>query len=79
MFDFEVHMVASNRARAAFSRRQARDRAVELLGMVGVPNPASASAFNALALADEVLNVAREDLARARTALIAYKQSRLTE
>ena len=39
------------------------------------PNP-SASAFAALDMADEVLSVAREDLARARTALTVYTQGR---
>ena len=39
------------------------------------PNPTSA-AFAALDAADEMLAVAREDLARGRTALIAYSQAR---
>lgn len=42
------------------------------------PSP-SASAFAALDTADEVLNVAREDLARARAALTAYTQGRLKQ
>jgi hypothetical protein len=37
------------------------------------PNP-SAIAFDALDAADEILAVAREDLARARTALTEYTQ-----
>jgi hypothetical protein len=39
------------------------------------PNP-SASAFAVLDTADEVLKVAREDLARARAALTEYTQGR---
>ncbi len=39
------------------------------------PNP-SAGAFAVLDTADEVLKVAREDLARARAALTAYTQGR---
>jgi hypothetical protein len=42
------------------------------------PKP-TASALTALDTADEVLNVAREDLARARAALTAYSQGRLTQ
>jgi hypothetical protein len=42
------------------------------------PNP-TASAFAALDTADEVLTVAREDLARARTALAVYTQGRLQQ
>jgi hypothetical protein len=40
------------------------------------PNP-TANAFAALDRAAEILNVAREDLARARTALALYAQGRL--
>jgi hypothetical protein len=42
------------------------------------PNP-SASAFAALDAADEVLHVAREDLARARAALTVVSQGRLQQ
>jgi hypothetical protein len=42
------------------------------------PNPTT-SAFAALDKADEVLSVAREDLARARTALAVYTQGRLKQ
>jgi oligopeptide/dipeptide ABC transporter ATP-binding protein len=45
VFDLEAQMVAAIRAHAALSRRQARDRAVELLGMVGIPDPASRLGF----------------------------------
>ena len=40
------------------------------------PNP-TASAFDALDTADEVLTVAREDLARARAALALYTQNKV--
>ena len=40
------------------------------------PNP-SGSAFAALDIADEVLTVAREDLARARASLASYLQTRV--
>jgi hypothetical protein len=39
------------------------------------PDPTSA-AFAALDAADEMLTVAREDLARARTSLLVYSQAR---
>jgi hypothetical protein len=40
------------------------------------PNP-TASAFAALDTADEILTVAREDLARARAALALYAQNKV--
>ena len=42
------------------------------------PNPTTA-AFAALDAADDMLTVAREDLARARTSLGAYSQARLIQ
>ena len=42
------------------------------------PNP-SVGAFAALYAADQILGVAREDLARARTALTAYTEERLND
>ncbi len=45
VFDLEAQMVAAIRAHAPVSRRQARDRAVELLGMVGIPNPSGRLGF----------------------------------
>ena len=45
VFDLEAQMVAAIRAHAPLSHRQARDRAVELLGMVGIPNAASRLGF----------------------------------
>ena len=45
VFDVGAQMVAAIRAHAPLSRRRARQRAVELLGMVGIPDPVARLGF----------------------------------
>jgi len=45
VFSIESQIIAAIRAHSAMSRRQARDRAVELLAMVGIPNAAARLRF----------------------------------